>query len=159
MPRLVHLVETLNSGIALKRRIIEELRPSTLSNLGLKAALEFLCSEFADRSGVPVKASIESLPLSPSAELTAFRLVRESFTNIGKYANARQITVTLDIEDTSAHLAVRDDGDGFDLQHIGLRKHGLVGMRYRVKAEQGRLLVESAPGQDTRVQAWLPMKH
>lgn len=158
MPRLVHLVETLNSGIALKRRIIEDLRPSTLSNLGLKAALEILCSEFADRSGLPVKASIESLPLSPSAELTAFRMVQESFTNIGKYANARRVTVTLDIEDTWAHLVVRDDGDGFDTQRMGLKKHGLVGMRYRVEAEQGRLLVESAPGQGTTVQAWLPMK-
>jgi signal transduction histidine kinase len=147
-----------NSGIALKRRIIEDLRPSTLSNLGLKPALEILCNEFADRSGLPVRASIESLPLSPSAELTAFRLVQESFTNIGKYANAKRVTVTLDIEDDSARLVVRDDGDGFDTRRMGLKKHGLVGMRYRVEAEQGRLLVESAPGRGTSVQAWLPMK-
>ncbi len=159
LPRLAHLVETLNSGIALKRRIIEDLRPSTLSNLGLKAALEILCSEFADRSGLPVATAIEALPLSPSAELTAFRLVQESFTNIGKYAHARQVAVTLDIEDSWAHLVVRDDGAGFDTRHMGLKKHGLVGMRYRVEAEQGRLLVESAPGQGTAVQAWLPMTH
>ncbi|MDT7835033.1 CHASE3 domain-containing protein [Aquabacterium sp. OR-4] len=157
MPRLAHLVETLNSGIALKRRIIEDLRPSTLSNLGLKAALEILCNEFADRSGLPVAVAIEALPLSPSAELTAFRLVQESFTNIGKYANARQVSVSLDIEDSWAHLVVRDDGDGFDTRRMGLKKHGLVGMRYRVEAEQGRLVVDSAPGRGTAVQAWLPM--
>jgi signal transduction histidine kinase len=159
MPRLAHLVESLNSGIALKRRIIEDLRPSTLSNLGLKAALEILCSEFAERSGLPVKATIESLPLSPSAELTAFRVVQESFTNIGKYANARAVEVSLQIEDADAHLRVRDDGGGFDVRQMGLKQHGLVGMRYRVEAEQGRFRVDSTPGQGTTVQAWMPMKH
>jgi signal transduction histidine kinase len=159
MPRLTHLVETLNSGIALKRRIIEDLRPSTLSNLGLKAALEILCSEFAERSGLPVDSEIEALPLSPSAELTAFRVVQESFTNISKYAKARAVTVRLQIEDATAYLLVRDDGEGFDTRRMGLKKHGLVGMRYRVEAEQGRLVVSSAPGQGTTVQAWLPMKH
>lgn len=158
MPRLAHLVDALNSGIALKRRIIEDLRPSTLSNLGLKPALEILCHEFADRSGLPVDAEIESLPLSPSAELTVFRVVQESLTNIGKYASASRVTVCLLIEDTMAHLQVRDDGVGFDATLTGLKQHGLVGMRYRVQAEQGRLVVASAPGQGTRVQAWLPMQ-
>ncbi|MBP6900608.1 MAG: CHASE3 domain-containing protein [Burkholderiaceae bacterium] len=156
-PRLVHLVETLNSGIALKRRIIEDLRPSTLSNLGLKAALEILCSEFAERSGLRVSTDIEDLPLTPSAELTLFRLVQEALTNVGKYAQARQVEVRLMIEDSDAQLLVRDDGVGFDAQRVGIKRHGLTGMRYRVEAENGRLRVQSAPGLGTRIEAWLPL--
>ena len=56
-PRIEHLIETLNSGIALKRRIIEDLRPSTLDALGLQAALEVLCGEFSQRLGVEVRWS------------------------------------------------------------------------------------------------------
>lgn len=156
-PRLAHLVETLNSGIALKRRIIEDLRPSTLSNLGLKAALDILCSEFAERSGLRVAADIEDLPLTPSAELTLFRLVQEALTNIGKYAQAKQVEVRLMIEDSDAQLLVRDDGVGFDPQRVGQKRHGLTGMRYRVEAENGRLRVHSVPGLGTRIEAWLPL--
>ena len=55
LERMMHLVKTLDEGIALKRRIIEDLRPSSLSNLGLKAALEILCTEFAERSELEVE--------------------------------------------------------------------------------------------------------
>lgn len=156
-PRLDHLIETLNSGIALKRRIIEDLRPSTLSSLGLVPALEILCQEFAERSGLQVQPELESLSLSPNAQLTVYRVLQEAFTNIAKYAKARQIRVRLSAVGDEAQLLISDDGVGFDPQATRLGAHGLRGMRFRVEAENGRMTLESAPGEGTRLRVILPL--
>ena len=95
LERLSHLVETLNSGIAMKRRIIEDLRPSALGNLGLVAALEILAREFAEQSGIAVHHALEPVPLEADAELVVYRLVQEAITNIAKYAKAKQVWVSL----------------------------------------------------------------
>gem|GEM_PF-4547464 len=63
-PRVEHLVQTLNSGIALKRRIIEDLRPSALANLGLATALEILAREFSERAGLSVQAQVDEVRLN-----------------------------------------------------------------------------------------------
>jgi signal transduction histidine kinase len=155
--RLAHLNDTLNDGIALKRRIIEDLRPSSLSNLGLLAALEIQAREFAERSGMEVNCRLEAVPLQPSAELTTYRLVQEAFTNIAKYAQATRVEVVLTAPHGVAEISVRDDGVGFDTSQRRVSAHGLLGMRYRVEAEGGRLVLESAPGHGTLVHATLPL--
>ena len=157
LPRIAHLGETLNSGIALKRRIIEDLRPSTLSTLGLVPALQILCAEFAERLGVPVHTELHSAALMEAAELTAFRLVQESLNNIAKHARAGAVWVTLVEDAGQVCVSVRDDGVGFDPAGVGSSHHGLVGMRYRVQAEQGELTVLSAPDQGTLIRARLPL--
>ncbi len=88
--RLAHLNESLNGGIALKRRIIEDLRPSSLSNLGLVAALEILLREFAARSEIEVVDDLAAVELDAGAQLTVYRLVQEALTNVVKYAKARR---------------------------------------------------------------------
>ena len=93
--RLTHLNEALNGGIALKRRIIEDLRPSSLNNLGLVAALEILLREFAARSELKVLEKLAPVTVSPAAQLTIYRLVQEGLTNIVKYAKATEVTVGL----------------------------------------------------------------
>ena len=154
--RLSHLNETLNSGIALKRRIIEDLRPSTLDNLGLLPALEVLCRDTADRLGLPVIVDLQPVRLTASAELTVFRLVQESLNNIAKHARASEVRVSLHDQGGRALLQVRDNGVGFEPGKVGHARHGLVGMRYRVQAEQGQLKVESAPGQGVTLRVDLP---
>ena len=156
LPRVAHLIETLNSGIALKRRIIEDLRPSTLSNLGLLPALEVLCREFAERLDLPVVTAFEPVTLAPATELTVFRLVQESLNNVAKHAAASMVQVWLQDHGSTATVTVQDDGTGFDMSHTGLARHGLVGMRYRVQADGGQLSLQSAPGQGTRLSAALP---
>ena len=156
MPRMVHLVEALNSGIALKRRIIEDLRPSSLSNLGLLPALDILCREFGERLTVPVQTQLSPVSLIPTSELTVFRLVQESLNNIAKHAQASRIEVELSAQGDEVAVCIRDNGVGFDAGAVGTARHGLVGMRYRVQAEGGRLLVSSAPGHGTELRAWLP---
>ncbi|WP_096698224.1 CHASE3 domain-containing protein [Polaromonas sp. AER18D-145] len=154
--RMQHLIETLNSGIALKRRIVEDLRPSSLSHLGLVASLEILAREFEDRSGLSIITDLETVELGGSAQLTVYRLVQESLTNISKYAEAKQAEISLHDFDGYITVEVRDDGTGFDTAQIKGSSHGLAGMRHRVEAAGGRLTVVSSPGQGTRISAVLP---
>jgi signal transduction histidine kinase len=154
--RLQHLTETLNSGIALKRRIIEDLRPSSLSNLGLTASLEILAREFAERSGIEVATHLEAVELDESSQLTVYRLVQESLTNVGKYAQAEQVDISVRNLVGHVEVEIKDNGEGFDLTAARDSTHGLAGMKHRVEAAGGRLTVESTPGEGTRISATLP---
>ena len=155
--RLKHLTETLNSGIALKRRIIEDLRPSSLSNLGLTAALEILTREYAERAGIDVETSLEPVQLPDAAQLTVYRMVQEALTNIGKYAKASKVLVSVHGYPTHVAVQVRDDGVGFDPGTVRPTSHGLAGMRHRVEAAGGRLTLTSRPGNGTLLSAVLPL--
>ncbi|HVE52265.1 MAG TPA: CHASE3 domain-containing protein [Ramlibacter sp.] len=154
--RLQHLTETLNSGIALKRRIIEDLRPSSLANLGLTAALEILAREFSERSGIEVASSLEGVDLDEQVQLTVYRIVQESLTNVGKYAEASQVGISLRDYNNHVEVEIRDNGRGFDAGTIKPSTHGLAGMRHRVEAAGGRLTLHSRPGTGTRILASLP---
>lgn len=154
--RFTHLVGAIDQVIALKRRIIEDLRPSSLSHLGLVAALEIQAREFAARAELKVKTKLEQVPLSESAQITIYRLVQECFTNIAKYSGAKAVELTLQPDGGQAHVCVSDDGRGFDPAAVRAGAHGLTGMRYRVEAEGGRLALDTALGKGTRIEAWLP---
>jgi len=154
--RLEHLIHTLNSGIALKRRIVEDLRPSSLSHLGLVASLEILAREFEERSGLRISTELEQVELGGSAQLTVYRLAQESLTNIAKYANASQVQINLRNLDGYIAVTVKDNGQGFNPQHVGPSRHGLAGMRHRVEAAGGKLSVISAEGKGTEIGAILP---
>lgn len=154
---LAHLVNTLNNSIALGRRIIEDLRPSALSNLGLVPTLEILAREFSDQSGIEVHCKLEPVNIEPNAALMIYRLVQEAFTNITKYANATQVWVNLATVAGQVTASVRDNGVGFDTTLQRNSAYGLMGMRFRVEAEGGVLSMASAPGKGTLIQATLPL--
>ena len=154
--RLQHLTETLNSGIALKRRIIEDLRPSSLSNLGLTASLEILAREFAERSGIDVATNLETVELDEASQLTVYRLVQESLTNVGKYAQAEQVDINVRNRDGQVEVDIKDNGKGFEMSDVRTSTHGLAGMKHRVEAAGGKLTVDSVPGDGTRISAVLP---
>jgi signal transduction histidine kinase len=154
--RLQHLTDSLNSVIALKRRIIEDLRPSSLANLGLTASLEILAREFSERSGIEVATGVEPVELDESRQLTVYRLVQESLTNVGKYAQAKQVDISVRNYGNHVEVDIKDDGMGFDVSQARPSTHGLAGMRHRVEASGGHLTVVSAPGKGTRISAVLP---
>ncbi|MES2952084.1 MAG: CHASE3 domain-containing protein [Pseudomonadota bacterium] len=156
LERLNHLIGTLNAGIAMKRRIIEDLWPSALGNLGLVATLEILAREFSQSVGIPVHCTLETVQLKSSAQLVVYRLVQEATTNIAKYAQARNVWLKLSVQDGHIEICVRDDGIGFSANQVGSKAHGLLGMRFRVEAEGGTLELVSTPGQGTLVRAQLP---
>ena len=161
--RVAHLHATLDAGIALKRRIIEDLRPSSLDNLGLGPALRILCQEWSAASEIPVHLDLEEMTMPPERSLVVYRLVQEALTNIAKYAKATAVRVTLatagesEAAKTQASVEVQDNGSGFTLAHP-TSGHGLTGMRFRVASIGGELTVESTPGQGTTIRARLPLQ-
>ena len=156
LARLGHLVGKLDGGIALGRKIIEDLRPSTLGHLGLVPTLEILLREFAERSGAQVHTTLAPVRLGAAAELVVYRIVQESITNVTKYARASQVWVSLAGVDGWVLLSVRDDGIGFDTRQRPRSAFGLLGMRFRIEAEGGALRLVSAPGQGTCIDVRLP---
>lgn len=154
--RLKHMSELLDQGIALKRRIIEDLRPSALSNLGLIPALEILTREFSQRSGLQLHLELADVPTHDAARLALYRLVQEALTNVLRHAKAQQVRVVLSEADGWLQLHIRDDGQGFDPEAVGAGHHGLLGMRYRIESLGGTLQLLSTPGRGTVVLARLP---
>ena len=157
--RLVHLTTTLNSVIAMTRRIVEDLRPSSLSQLGLVASLEILTREFEERSGLSIITDLETVEIGGAAQLTVYRLVQESLTNIGKYAEASQVVVSLQNLEGYISIEVNDNGKGFELGNVAPTSHGLDGMRHRVEAAGGRLNIVTTKDEGTRITAVLPKTH
>jgi signal transduction histidine kinase len=156
MERISHINSCLSDGIALKRRIVEDLRPSTLSTLGLNTALTILCTEARDQMGIPVQTALARVALTPEAELGVFRMVQEALTNIGKYAQATEVWVRLDQTHTELRLQITDNGVGFDVAALEAGRHGLAGMRFRAESLNGRLWLRSEPGKGVKITAMLP---
>lgn len=155
--RFDRLLRTLDSGIALKRRIIDDLRPPLLQELGLVAALRTLGEEFAKNAGVEVALDLPDadLPLSPETSLALFRIAQEALTNVRRHAHAQRIELSLQATPDSVQLAICDDGAGFDAA-AARGRHGLAGMRHRVQMLAGELAIDSRPGEGTRIRASLP---
>ena len=93
--------------------------------------------------------------LSPQVEMALFRIAQEALTNVARHAHAREVVVTLEAVDRGARLTVADDGIGFDQDTLQRQRKrvgwGLLSIRERAEAVSGRLEVQSAPGNGTRV--------
>lgn len=157
--RMTRLRESLTSGITLKRRITNDLRPALLYDLGLIEALRVLIDEFRQsEEKIEVKAELpEAEPeLSEAVSLSLFRIVQEAFTNIRKYARAQHVGVSLRLTPTAIELTIEDDGVGFDLDSPKLARHGLAGIKHRVFTHGGQLDIRTAPGAGVTIRAVLP---
>ena len=153
-------VEQLTTAIGDLRSLITELRPAALDELGTKPALEALVTRFVTQTDLTVALEVDlayengavSERHAPEVEATIYRLVQEALNNIAKHARAREVSVRVTDRDGEIEVLVRDDGNGFDpaQQASGF---GLLGMRERLALVNGRLVVESAPGQGTAIRA------
>jgi signal transduction histidine kinase len=157
LERLEQVSQRLNEGIALKRRVVEDLRPSCLDTLGLRISLSNLCRDVAARLGIPVHTEFDQVSLSAEEQLALYRLVQEALTNISKYAKAAEVRVTLKAQPTCVRVAIEDDGVGFDTTQFKSASHGIAGMRFRLEGLDGSLSIDSAPGAGTRLVAILPL--
>jgi protein-histidine pros-kinase len=156
---MTRLRQSLTSGITLKRRITNDLRPALLYDLGLIEALRALIDEFRQsEEKTEVKAELpEAEPeLSEAVSLSLFRIVQEAFTNIRKYARAQHVGVSLRLTPTAIELTIEDDGVGFDLDSPKLARHGLAGIKHRVFTHGGQLDIRTAPGAGVTIRAVLP---
>lgn len=157
--RFDRLVTQLNHGITLKRRIIDNLRPPLLEELGLTASLQAMVDEFRASTGLVVVfdgPEDADLGISGDRALALFRIAQESMTNVRKYAQARSVRITLSRGHRNVRLEVSDDGCGFDDTAVA-GTHGIAGMRYRVQMFRGCFVVNAAPGEGTRIVAEIPI--
>jgi signal transduction histidine kinase len=153
--------KALLGAVEQKRRIVEDLRPSLLDNLGLSAALHSYCDEFASVSGIDCEALVEGDvdAAGPMHSIAVFRIVQESLNNVGKYAKAQHVIVQLNREGDTLSLQVIDNGIGIDVDAISKPKsHGLLGMRERALLLGGSLTVgRGVNGLGTCVDALIPL--
>ncbi len=145
------------------RRLVYNLRPPALDDLGLLGALRETAAQYG-QNGVRLSIEVpEDLPSLPAAvEVAAYRIVQEAMTNVARHAQARTCTVSLEVDDDAGtlRLAVRDDGRGLADPQAGVHRQagvGLISMRERAAELGGSLIVESLPEGGTSVRAWLPL--
>jgi signal transduction histidine kinase len=152
--RVQEAVAQLAGEITSLRAIISDLRPAALDQLGLAAALEGLAERVSASGGLDVRLGLDLEPLDEEIETTVYRLVQEALTNVSKHAGASSVRVTADIADGHVHVAVTDDGRGFD-PSAASAGFGLQGMRERAALAGGTLDVSSGP-EGTTLRATLP---
>ncbi|MEW5744329.1 MAG: ATP-binding protein [Nitrospirota bacterium] len=147
--------------------IIQNLRPTTLDDLGLHAAIMWLVNRHLKEKGIAHFITIDhpgEMRFDPMIEITLFRIIQESITNIARHANAQNVFIALKTGHRSVSIDIEDDGDGFDVQEAtkqsptGIRGLGILGMKERAALLDGRLTICSTPGQGTRISVTVPLK-
>lgn len=149
----------LAAGVQLKRRIIEELRPTLLDNMGLVAAIRWQAEQSCLQGGIELDAELpEAEPELPDeAAIALFRTVQESFTNILRHARARHVGVTLRVGAARLEITIEDDGVGLPegaAQQLG--SHGLRQMRFRMQAVGGTFTIANRAEGGTRTSVCYP---
>lgn len=160
LERLARLERLLDDGIAMKRRIIDDLRPPLLEMLGLVSALRVLGEEFARDAEARLNLDLpaDDVELDPAPALATFRIAQEALTNIRKHARARRVKLALRVvAGKGLELEIEDDGQGFQVAAASRRHHGLAGMKHRVQMCAGDFILNSRPGAGVRIVARIPL--
>jgi PAS domain S-box-containing protein len=136
-----------------------DLRPASLDELGLTAALRQYVEEWSQRHAIPLDFqanTLQDVPLSPQVSITIYRVVQEALRNIAEHSGASQASLILDRQPARLQVIVEDNGHGFDdlrlMSHPnGNRRLGILGMKERVEQAGGSFNIESEPGKGTTV--------
>jgi signal transduction histidine kinase len=162
---LRHLESMAADSLHELQRLIADLRPSHLDDLGLPAALRWYAGIVQERSGLKIMVDIEGdeTPISSTLKISIFRIVQEALNNITKHAHAKDVFIKLEYRPKHVVVTVRDDGVGFDLDTVRLGRLrrpslGLAGMQERAALVKGEVSIQSSPGQGTLVEARLPLQ-
>jgi signal transduction histidine kinase len=155
------MIRDVDQTIERFRRIVSELRPSILDEMGLTAALEWQVAQIQQRTGIRCifETTKEDFNLPPDTAAALFRVVQEALTNVVRHAGARQVRVTLRPAADILRIAITDDGKGLARNQVDDRKSfGIVGMRERVHRIGGEFKIFSGPGRGTRLEIAAPLK-
>jgi PAS domain S-box-containing protein len=160
-------IEVIDEALRLVRDLSVDLRPPLLDDLGLVTALNWYVDRYMKRTGLNVDVSVD-LPdpnerFSRDLETACFRIAQEALTNVVRHAKASEIFVQLSKDADVLHLAVKDDGVGFDLDSLRKRLSrsatlGLVSMQERAHAAGGVIEIHSTPGTGTEIRCSLPLR-
>jgi signal transduction histidine kinase len=157
--RLAQLGAVLDEAMSLKRRVVEDLRPSLLDHFGLPTALrayvDAACGKAAIQADIRLPEDGDAIPKSMA--ITLFRIVQEGLNNIIRHADARHVTLELTAVAGEYAITLTDDGRGFDPNSArDSWPHGIMGMQHRVRALEGQFSLESAPGSGTTLRVTVP---
>jgi signal transduction histidine kinase len=162
--KMISAIDTSLGQIELSIRnlqaLITELRPAALDQIGLVPALEALLKRVSATSGVHIEANVAlgaEERLDPEIERTVYRLIQEALTNVMKHADAATVDLELTEVGGLIQMTVHDDGAGFDTAQTSAG-FGLVGMQDRVALVDGKVSVDSTPGDGTTVHAEVPAR-
>ncbi|MFC2021467.1 GAF domain-containing sensor histidine kinase [Chloroflexota bacterium] len=164
LDELLNMEDTLGKSVKELRRVVIGLRPPALDELGLSHALrQSLDSLKAD--GMICKYSEVGTPLRlpSSVEIVVYRVVQEALNNIRKHANATRVNLRLQFQDEKLSIAIRDNGDGFDLPRtldsaLSVGRVGLLGMKQRVETVGGDIRIRTNEGAGTIITLNLPVQ-
>jgi signal transduction histidine kinase len=143
-------------------RLILDLRPSVLDDLGLLSAIRWYAERHLESRGISARCEFGEIPRLPAEMETAlFRMCQETMSNIARHAQATAVLVQVGIEGSEIVIDIEDDGKGFDpaaaARPDGRRSWGLMGIRERAEILGGAAKIESAPGQGTHVEVRIPL--
>ena len=163
-PLLVELSEeilqSIDQTINSVQRILTELRPALLDDLGLVAAIEWQVNEFRRRTEMQCHLSLpdEEPDLTDKERTALFRIMQESLSNIQRHANATEISLALMVEGAWLSMEITDNGKGIsDIELLGSRSFGLMGMRERAHIFGGNVNIQGEEGKGTTVSARIPL--
>ena len=141
------------------RRLISEVRPPVIDEIGIETAISHLVHEHRRHGGpeIECRSSVQFGRLPPILENAIYRIAQEALTNACKHSKSKKVTVTMTQEGQDVRLEVRDWGSGFDPESVEKGHFGLEGIRQRVRLLGGRLTIESTPGSGTLVHVVVPI--
>ena len=152
----------LRSSLSDVRKIIYDLRPMSLDDLGLVPTLQRYISNYIEENSILVDFQVlgEPKPLKPVVELAAFRIVQEALTNIKRHSGAENAGIRVEFTNEQVNLLISDDGKGFDKSNLWKSKeedsgYGLLNMKERVELLNGKFDIKTAHGKGTRIFASL----
>lgn len=162
---LYDLKGQVRGGIEEVRKIIFNLRPMALDDLGLVPTLRKFVQDYEEKSKIRTRFELigKDMRLPSGMEVAVYRLVQEAFSNVLKHAQASHVTLELTIQQQMVKIMVADNGVGFIVDHIDKRseranRYGLMGMRERVDLLEGRMDIESSIGAGTKLSMVIPIK-
>jgi len=162
--RLKKIEQVALSALDEIHRIIYELRPTLLDDLGLVAAVRWLANNNLGSAGIEVifKTTGRVRRLTPKVETILFRVIQEAVSNIARHAHARHVDLTLRYKKDTIIVHIKDDGEGFAVEEAMSSRErprglGLLGMKERVELVHGALNIRSVPGSGTEVQMEIPL--
>jgi PAS domain S-box-containing protein len=155
---LDYVLSLAEAGLAEMRALIFELRPESLENEGLVAALEKQVAATRARHGISVKSILPAEPeVSLEVKEAAFRIAQEALQNVVKHAHATNALLSLRCQDSRLLLEVSDDGLGFDTSRSYPGHLGLHSMPERARRVGGQFFIDSGRGKGTKVSASFPL--
>jgi signal transduction histidine kinase len=157
--KLMHMKAMASLTLDSIHRLILDLRPSVLDDLGLTSAIRWVAESRLEPLGIDLSFAVtgQERRLKPEIETTLFRIGQEAIANIARHAEANSVSIALEFAESRICLEVEDNGQGFDFNESPNGSFGLLGMKERATLLDGTFAIDSQPGNGTRLAVTIPV--